>query len=326
MEATGKDREFWKVFTDSYEDILGDCNKRQENQLEAYWCRPAGNNQDLFRDNPKQRIFARLIKSYQNTTWHQIQLSIPQESEKKNNGEKRRLLITDHWFENSEIIETALNEIEKNAFFRNLAEDNDFVRFCRMAAKIVEKLELREYNFNEEQEANFDSLKEVIAAFFEDKFTGKDLKVSAFEKIIYEQLWDPYRTIMKMQKLLPGLGVALTCDFLKEAHLCNIAKPDVHICHVFSLMDGIPYSMDLTLVKRVSEFADAVCEADSNNFCGSGAYNVDKIVWMNCSDYDTDGDHEKKMSKDKFLKKLAEVVKAQKTGPEALQKQDRPFA
>ena len=178
--------------------------------------------------------------------------------------------------------------------------------FCEKAAKIAENLKLKEYGFNEEQEENFDSLSKVISVFFEKEYEKKALKVSVYEKIIYEKLQDPYRTIMKMQKLLPGLGVALTCDFLKESHLCNIAKPDVHICHVFSILDGIPYSMDLPLVRRIAEFAAAACPEDPHDFCNSGAYNVDKIIWMLCSDYNTDGETEKKMSKDKFIEKLAE--------------------
>ena len=112
-----------------------------------------------------------------------------------------------------------------------------------------------------------------------------------------------------MQKLLSGLGIALVCDFLKESHLCNIAKPDVHISHVFSLIDGIFYSMDLPLVKRISEFAASVCTAVPNDFCNSGAYNVDKIIWMICSDYDVESDNKKKNLKVKFLEELAKKRK-----------------
>ena len=103
---------------------------------------------------------------------------------------------------------------------------------------------------------------------------------------------------MKMQKLLPGLGIALTCDFLKESHLCNIAKPDVHICHVFSVIDRIPYSMDLALVRRVGEFADNVCQPVEDHFCESGAYHVDKIIWMICS----------KGKKEELLKALVKMT------------------
>ena len=306
MNNSDYDQEIWKKILSFYSN---DWNvERQENQMEAYWCRPKkeGENQELFRGNPRQRIFARLIKSYQNTTWHQIQLSIPKHDE-KNTENKRRFLITDHWFEKSDIIKIAHDEIKENPFFQNLKEDNVFLEFCNSATKIVNSLELREYNFNEVQKENFDNLSKVISDFFEDKCKKRKSKVSAFENIIYKQLQEPYRTIMKMQNLLPGLGVALTCDFLKESHLYNIAKPDVHICHVFSLIDGIPYSMDLPLVKRVSEFAENVCQTMPYDFCNSGAYKIDKIIWMICSDYNTDIDNKKNSLKEGFLKRLAET-------------------
>lgn len=306
MDTVQNNHQQWQFIEDAFNDVFKDNipnmeNARQKNQLEAYWCRPAGNNQELFSD-PKQRIFARLIKSYQNTTWHKVQLTIP-------NGEKGRKLITDHWFESSDIIKIAKEEIEANIFFKkhdpkNSKETkNNFVEFCRMAADIVEKLELKEYEFNEEQKDNFENLAAAVSIIFNEK--KDELKISEFEKIMYERFQEPYKTIMKMQKLLPGLGIALTCDFLKESHLCNIAKPDIHISHVFSILDGIPYSMDLALVKRVSEFAAAVCEAKQNDFCNSGAYNVDKIIWMICSDYNTDSDDKKKSFKKDFLEKLA---------------------
>ena len=307
MEATKNDNRYWDVLKKYYDDHFAACNKREENQLEAYWCRPAGDNQELFQD-PKQRIFARLIKSYQNTTWHQVQLSVTDEKTDPAKNGNRRKLITDPWFEEADIMTTALRATETNTFFQDSKHPkNEFVKFCKMAAEIVKRLELKRYIFNEEQKENFDSLSTAVSELFKEK--KEDLKVSVFEKIIYEQLQDPFKTIMKMQKLFPGLGVALTCDFLKESHLCNIAKPDVHISHIFSIIDGIPYSMDLTLVKRVSEFAAAVCPADPNDFCNSGAYYIDKIVWMNCSDYDTDGEKKKKNLKEDFFKKLAEVQK-----------------
>lgn len=302
MEATRKDSEFWEVFKDFYKD-----NRRQENQLEAYWCRPAGDNQELF-NVPKQRIFARFLRSYLNTTWHKISLTC----------DERESLFSD-----KDIIQNAVPKIENIIEVKRMAsQKTDGVQklrqFCVEIVELIAELDFEVYGFQEEQTQNFKILSTAVKDAFEKK--RKNLPVSKYERIIYENLDEPYRTIMKMQKLLPGLGIALTCDFLKESHLCNIAKPDVHICHVFSLMDGIPYSMDLTLVKRVSKFAAAVSKAKPNDFCNSGAYNVDKIVWMNCSDYDTDEDRKKKMSKDRFLEKLAEVIKPQKSGTDALQK------
>ena len=92
-----------------------------------------------------------------------------------------------------------------------------------------------------------------------------------------------------MQKILPDYGIALTCDFLKESHLFNIAKPDIHLCHVFSVIDKIQYSSDLVLAKRIADFAEnAGCRPEPENFCNTGSYYIDKIIWMLCSRSKTD--------------------------------------
>ena len=84
----------------------------------------------------------------------------------------------------------------------------------------------------------------------------------------------------------------------REIALAASCGAHVHICHVFSVIDRIPYSMDLALVKRVAEFADNVCPPVEDHFCESGAYCVDKIIWMICS----------KGKKKELLKVLAEMT------------------
>lgn len=180
--------------------------------------------------------------------------------------------------------------IESIREFNFKETQKDFHKFVKQVLPIVEKLDLDVCSSNQEQKENFTIFRKVIGAEFEkyssqeeQKKLPKNRRVSKYEIFLYETLDEPYQTIMKMQKLLPGLGIALSCDFLKESHLCNIAKPDVHICHVFSVIDRIPYSMDLALVKRVVEFAGNVCPPIEDHFCDSGAYHVDKIIWMICS-------------------------------------------
>ena len=316
MNSNEYDNEVWNFIKDFYENSCGEIEKkRKENQLEAYWCRPEGNDQKLFAD-PKQRVFARFLRSYLNTTWHKIG---------KGNGS----II--HWFNSEDIIKEAESKSSSLA-------NEDLSKFCKSILDFIGKLELKNYNFEQEQTENFkifsDSVREIfnelqkpqkdlsksqkvsvsVGEIFNElqkpqKDPSKSQKVSVYEKIIYENTCEPYKTIMKMQKLFPGFGIALSCDFLKESHFCNIAKPDIHLCHVFSLIDGIPYSMDLALVKRVAEFAANVCPADEHNFCGSGAYNVDKMIWQICSNYDVDNDTKKKSLKKDFLKELANCCK-----------------
>jgi len=292
------DREIWgkiKSFYKSDWDV-----QRQKNQKEAYWCRPEGNNQELFQD-PRQRVFARFMRSYLNTTWHKISLTEEQKNE---------------LFSGENIVETSVEKIKSFIVLKEKSEKKEskglrnLLKFCEEVSLFIAELSFEKCDFNREQTKIFELFQDAVRKKFNEK--EKKLPISRYEKIIYDKLPEPYQTIMRMQKIFPGFGIALACDFLKESHLCNIAKPDVHISHVFSLMDGIPYSMDLALVKRVSEFAAEVCPADPNNFCNTGAYNVDKIIWMICSDYDTDADKKKKMRKEDFLQKLAEFRETDK--------------
>lgn len=292
MSSFKFDRKVWEFIGEFYEKNCKKLEeKRKKNQLEAYWCRSAGDDQKLFT-YPKQRVFARFLRSYLNTTWHKIG---------KGNGS-----IID-WFDSPDIIKEAESKY-------SLLENEQLKNFCEDTLNFMKYLSLKSYEFEEEQIENFKIFSDDVKEKFnkqrdQQKDLSKSQKVSVYEEIIYESIDDPYKTIMKMQKLFSGFGIALSCDFLKESHLCNIAKPDIHLCHVFSLIDGIPYSMDLALVKRVAEFAANVCPADKNNFCGSGAYNVDKIIWQICSDYDVDSDKTKKSLKKKFLDNLAKLLK-----------------
>ena len=63
--------------------------------------------------------------------------------------------------------------------------------------------------------------------------------------------------------------------------------------------------MDLALVKRVAEFANNVCKANKDDFCNSGAYYVDKVIWKICKEDSLKG---------KFLEKLAELRKNYQEG------------
>ena len=80
------------------------------------------------------------------------------------------IIITDSWFAHSDIIKTSQDEIESNAFFHDPEHmQNDFVKFCLMAIEVVKNLELKDYRFDQEQNENFDSLRDVISVLFEEK-------------------------------------------------------------------------------------------------------------------------------------------------------------
>lgn len=232
---------------------------RKNNQKESYWCRKNGKDQKLFI-KPEQRLMARLIKSFLNSSYKKGFTN-------KINDEK--------WFDKPDIIN----------FIKTLDENKNKLNiFSKNACSLLETIKLTNYDFKKEQIENLNALCEAVNQRYVSCSKENSRLVSEFEERFYQIMEEPYRMILKMQKILPGYGIALTCDFLKESHLCNIAKPDIHLCQVFSMIDRIPYSEDLILVKRISEFAENVGKKpDPDNFCNSGPYYIDKIIWMLCS-------------------------------------------
>ena len=260
---------------------------RQQNQLEAYWCRPEGDKQNLF-DKPKQRLMARFIKSYLNTSWHKIE------------SDNSKRVELEKWFDKPDIIDF-INTLDGNKNKLNIFSKN-------ACSVLLETNDLKDYTFDKEQSNNLKALQKAVNQRYVSCSKENSRLVSEFEERFYPITEEPYQMILKMQKILPGYGIALTCDFLKESHLCNIAKPDVHLCHVFSMIDRTPYDMNLILVKRVSEFANHVgLEPQADDFCNSGPYFIDKIIWMLCCTHKLDKD---KIVIESFKNKLLDTIAA----------------
>jgi len=270
MTNSERDKKVWDEIIKYYNKLNLDAKRNQSQHID-YYCLPElkkgkeqSNIEKIDRDE-KQRLFARFLKSYLSSTWHWIQ---------KGHGETTVGDEVNTWLKEKDVI-TQFENYKKDS--RN---PESFCDFSDCALAIVNNLDLAKYDFSEKQIDNLEVFSKTIGEKFGD---GKSF-VSQAEQIIYKNAPEPYTTILKMQKVIKGFGIALACDFVREAHFCNIAKPDVHICHVFSVIDGISYSMDLALVKRVSEFAANVCPEKENDFCNTGAYNVDKIIWLICSE------------------------------------------
>ena len=295
MSLAQRDTMIWHQILNLYREV---CKKtdnqleksRQKNQKEAYWCQQTKeeSNQLLFSD-PKQRIMARFVKSYLNTAWHKIQ------SKKKTKQES--------WFSQSTIVEK-IQSIQD--------EKDSLIRFSKKVLTLLDRVELMDYEFDVLQEDNYKALSNAVNDEYKkamnDAALPKSQRVSEYENTIFEQAEEPYGTILKMQKVLPGFGIALTCDFLKESHLCNIAKPDIHLCHVFSVIDKIKYSMDLALVKRIAVFAENIgLSPDPDDFCNTGSYYIDKIIWMLCSRRKTENDYNKSSIKKILLERIAAI-------------------
>ena len=248
-------------------------------------------------EDPKQRLAALFLSSYLSTTWHKITLTEEQRNE---------LLCDNNIKDNAakkieEYIKAKESEGKKSDGLEKLKD------FWESVIKFLGHLELKEYDFSKEQTANFEKLNGAVEKIQQDE---DEKKTKTYKNFIYESAVEPYHTILNLQKVINGFGIALACDFLKEAHFCNIAKPDVHICHTFSVIDGISYSMDLALVKRVAEFANNVCKANKDDFCNSGAYYVDKVIWKICKEDSLKKDSLKK----DLLEKLADLRKNYQEG------------
>ena len=121
------------------------------------------------------------------------------------------IIITDSWFAHSDIIKTSQDEIESNAFFHDPEHmQNDFVKFCLMAIEVVKNLELKDYRFDQEQNENFDSLRDVISVLFEEKCKRRELKVSEFEmrpdcrhsdfRVLFSRLFGPFSVFPIVRK------------------------------------------------------------------------------------------------------------------------------
>ena len=273
MSSKEYDEKVWKEINEYYNKFKSelDTEREKNKDIDFYSLSEKDNKKTsaLIKRDPYQRLFSRFLKSYISTTWNKIRGR--DKNDNSTNNKTVEEIVEDWLSDDINIIETVKDFCKKN-------KENDklkhFCKFNESVLKIIESPELllSDYNFESEQINNFKKLSNVIEKKFED------IKLSSYERIIHDNAKEPYKTILKMQKVIYGFGIALSCDFLKEAHFCNIAKPDVRICHAFSVIDGISYSMDLALVKRVAEFANNVCEAKSDNFCNTGAYNVDKII------------------------------------------------
>lgn len=268
---------------------------RKENQEKAYWCREAGDHQDLF-NKPEQRLMARFVKSFLNTSYKK--------------GIKQTIEKEGKWFDEPEIIDFLQKKTDKitDKKLKNFVSDACVLLTTKL--QNGKTIKLTNYELNHEQTANLNALREIVNSKYDAIVNPEKPQDWNYDEMIVAQVKEePYITILKMKKLIRGFGIALTCDFLKESHLCNIAKPDVHLRHVFSMIDRIPYSEDLILVKRISEFAENVGKnSNPDDFCNSGPYYIDKIIWMLCSSHKLG--HKNKCSIPSFKDELLKIIAA----------------
>ena len=287
------DAKVWEKIKESYNKLSNDKKIKQDTwEVEI----KDGENTTFYKlsEDPKQRLAALFLSSYLSTTWHRITLT----------EEQRNELLCDNNIKDNAAkkIEEYIKAKKSEEYIKDKESDGlkKLQEFWTSVITILKKLDLKNDDFSKEQTDNFKNLSNAV--------NNEDIET--YKNFIYKNAAEPYHTILNLQKAIKGFGIALACDFLKEAHFCNIAKPDVHICHTFSVIDGISYSMDLALVKRVAEFANNVCKANKDDFCNSGAYYVDKVIWKICKEDSLKKDSLKK----DLLEKLADLRKNYQEG------------
>lgn len=89
-----------------------------------------------------------------------------------------------------------------------------------------------------------------------------------------EDFAEKMKKVDKLTNQIHGLGLALTCDWLKECGCEWLAKPDVHIIEVIK-----HYKKEGKISnKKVLEFM-----FEWSKIVGCSAYKLDKIIWLLCT-------------------------------------------
>lgn len=107
---------------------------------------------------------------------------------------------------------------------------------------------------------------------------------------------DGYKSIIKYfrkEVIKHGFGVALTCDFLKEydEEFSDLVKPDIHIKDTLCALkkhNKNYYSTDKKLFECIDDMQELVesinVELKKNNEHEITAYQLDKMIWLICSE------------------------------------------
>lgn len=97
----------------------------------------------------------------------------------------------------------------------------------------------------------------------------------------------------KNKGVIPGLGPALACDFLKECGCLWLSKPDTHLSKVFAesgiYTDGknvktykvLTFDRAVEFCEQMFEFAAAVRKEKNDE--SITPYKIDKMIWLMCT-------------------------------------------
>lgn len=89
------------------------------------------------------------------------------------------------------------------------------------------------------------------------------------------------RDISIISNQIHGLGLPLTCDWLKECGCTWLAKPDVHINGVVKYLKADEKLKDEDVIKLMFSWAETVKLSGEDK--DATAYKIDKIIWLLCT-------------------------------------------
>lgn len=90
----------------------------------------------------------------------------------------------------------------------------------------------------------------------------------------FEEFAEKIKKIEKITKTIHGLGLTLTCDWLKECGCEWLAKPDVHIIEVIKYFKNVDKIKDKDVLEFMFEWSKLV---------DCSPYKLDKMIWLLCT-------------------------------------------
>ena len=94
---------------------------------------------------------------------------------------------------------------------------------------------------------------------------------------------DLFNSIKDISLNIHGLGIPLTCDWLKECGCTWLVKPDTHINKVYNHLAGLPYEFyvpEKTIIQDLFEYSMRIRESEDETMT---AYKLDKMIWLICT-------------------------------------------
>lgn len=91
------------------------------------------------------------------------------------------------------------------------------------------------------------------------------------------------KTINDIATQIHGIGLPLTCDWLKECGCQWLVKPDTHIINVYKHLVGLSNNAKVNDSTIIEDMYDWSVEIKNHHDPQMTAYKLDKIIWLICT-------------------------------------------